>query len=177
MTITWSRIIVHITPVVTKWDQIVRQIMNSCKYFQLLNSNLVDSLKKESLDVAIVYSGNPCLNALTHLVAVPTIYFDTEGIKWDIARKEKRDLQDLPMRLWLLLGLRWMCSQLRRTVALENPKNIRSWTSTVIRSATCKKWSLSWACQLFLPLCPKDSDFSTNRLLPSLPMIILSRNG
>lgn len=44
-----------------------------------MNSNLVDSLKKESLDLAIVYSGNPCLNALTHLVAVPTIYFDTEG--------------------------------------------------------------------------------------------------
>uniref|UniRef100_A0A1I7TB80 UDP-glucuronosyltransferase n=1 Tax=Caenorhabditis tropicalis TaxID=1561998 RepID=A0A1I7TB80_9PELO len=48
--------------------------------YKLLNSNLVDSLKKESLDVAIVYSGNPCLNALTHLVAVPTIYFDTEGL-------------------------------------------------------------------------------------------------
>ncbi|CAI2357372.1 unnamed protein product [Caenorhabditis sp. 36 PRJEB53466] len=48
--------------------------------YKLLNSNLVDSLKKESLDVAIVYSGNPCLSALTHLVAVPTIYFDTEGL-------------------------------------------------------------------------------------------------
>ncbi|PIC18957.1 hypothetical protein B9Z55_024665 [Caenorhabditis nigoni] len=48
--------------------------------YKLLNSNLVDSLKKESLDLAIVYSGNPCLNALTHLVAVPTIYFDTEGL-------------------------------------------------------------------------------------------------
>lgn len=48
--------------------------------YKLLNSNLVDSLKKESLNLAIVYSGNPCLNALTHLVAVPTIYFDTEGL-------------------------------------------------------------------------------------------------
>ncbi|CAI5454263.1 unnamed protein product [Caenorhabditis angaria] len=46
---------------------------------KMLNSNLVDSLKKESLDVAVVYSGNPCLTALTHLVAVPTIYFDSEG--------------------------------------------------------------------------------------------------
>uniref|UniRef100_A0A8R1DQV2 UDP-glucuronosyltransferase n=1 Tax=Caenorhabditis japonica TaxID=281687 RepID=A0A8R1DQV2_CAEJA len=48
--------------------------------YKLLNSNLVDSLKKESLDLAIVYSGNPCLSALTYLIAVPTVYVDTEGL-------------------------------------------------------------------------------------------------
>ncbi|CAD6187583.1 unnamed protein product [Caenorhabditis auriculariae] len=48
--------------------------------YKMLNSNLVASLSKESLDVAIIYSGNPCLVALTHLMAVPTVYFDLEGL-------------------------------------------------------------------------------------------------
>ncbi|CAB3400887.1 unnamed protein product [Caenorhabditis bovis] len=47
--------------------------------YKLLNSNLIDSLKKESIDLSIVYSGNPCLLAINHLVAIPTIYYDTEG--------------------------------------------------------------------------------------------------
>ncbi|KAK6013991.1 hypothetical protein OSTOST_20664 [Ostertagia ostertagi] len=37
----------------------------------MLNSNLMDTLKKESIDVAIVYAGNPCQLAITHVLAIP----------------------------------------------------------------------------------------------------------
>ena len=45
----------------------------------MLNSNLIDQLKKDSLDVVIVYAGNPCQLAIAHVLGVPVIYFDQEG--------------------------------------------------------------------------------------------------
>lgn len=39
----------------------------------------MDTLKKETLDVGIVYSGNPCQLAINHVLGIPTIYFDLEG--------------------------------------------------------------------------------------------------
>ncbi|KHJ91376.1 hypothetical protein OESDEN_08761 [Oesophagostomum dentatum] len=46
----------------------------------MINSNLLDTLQKDALDVAIVYSGNPCQLALAHVLAVPVIYYDLEGL-------------------------------------------------------------------------------------------------
>lgn len=45
----------------------------------MINSNLIDTLRKDALDVAIVYSGNPCQLAIAHVLAVPIIYYDLEG--------------------------------------------------------------------------------------------------
>ncbi|KIH53783.1 hypothetical protein ANCDUO_16077 [Ancylostoma duodenale] len=45
----------------------------------MINSNLIDTLQKDALDVAIVYSGNPCQLAIAHVLAVPVIYYDLEG--------------------------------------------------------------------------------------------------
>ncbi|KAE9547913.1 hypothetical protein FO519_008872 [Halicephalobus sp. NKZ332] len=49
----------------------------SCE--KILNSNLMDSLKKDKIDVALVYSGNPCQLALMHVMGVPFIYVDLQG--------------------------------------------------------------------------------------------------
>ncbi|CAJ0598410.1 unnamed protein product [Cylicocyclus nassatus] len=46
----------------------------------MINSNLLDTLKEDAIDVAIVYSGNPCQLALAHVLAVPVIYYDLEGL-------------------------------------------------------------------------------------------------
>uniref|UniRef100_A0AC35U5A6 Glucuronosyltransferase n=1 Tax=Rhabditophanes sp. KR3021 TaxID=114890 RepID=A0AC35U5A6_9BILA len=46
---------------------------------KLLNSDLMDSIKKENVDVAIVYSGNACQLAILHVLGIPYIYFDTDG--------------------------------------------------------------------------------------------------
>ncbi|PAV79093.1 hypothetical protein WR25_03193 isoform A [Diploscapter pachys] len=48
--------------------------------YKILNSNLMDTLKQENLDIAIAYGSNPCQLAVTHILAVPTIYFDLEGL-------------------------------------------------------------------------------------------------
>lgn len=45
----------------------------------ILNSNLMDKLKKEKFDVAVVYAGNPCQLAIVHALAMPFIYFDLTG--------------------------------------------------------------------------------------------------
>lgn len=47
--------------------------------FQLLNSNLMDTLKRDQIEVAIVYSGNPCQLAFVHALGIPFIYYDMEG--------------------------------------------------------------------------------------------------
>lgn len=46
---------------------------------KILNSNLLDTLKKDQIDVAIVYSGNPCQLAIVHVLGIPFIYYDLEG--------------------------------------------------------------------------------------------------
>jgi hypothetical protein len=45
----------------------------------MLNSNLMDKLKVDSFDVAIVYAGNPCQLAIVHALALPFIYLDLDG--------------------------------------------------------------------------------------------------
>ncbi|CAJ0566752.1 unnamed protein product, partial [Mesorhabditis spiculigera] len=47
---------------------------------KMLNSNLMDQLKKDELDVVIAYAGNPCQLALVHVIGKPVIYFDQEGL-------------------------------------------------------------------------------------------------
>ncbi|TMS36656.1 hypothetical protein L596_003766 [Steinernema carpocapsae] len=46
---------------------------------KILNSNLMDTLKKDQVEVAIIYSGNPCQLALVHVLGIPFIYYDLEG--------------------------------------------------------------------------------------------------
>ncbi|VDD87192.1 unnamed protein product [Enterobius vermicularis] len=50
---------------------------HSC--YKMLNSNLMDTLKKDNIDIAIVYAGNPCQLAILHTLQIPFIYFDVEG--------------------------------------------------------------------------------------------------
>ncbi|CEF59963.1 UDP-glucuronosyl/UDP-glucosyltransferase family-containing protein [Strongyloides ratti] len=47
---------------------------------KMLNSNLMDVIKKEEIDVAIVYSKNPCQLGLLHVLGLPYIYFDLDGL-------------------------------------------------------------------------------------------------
>uniref|UniRef100_A0A9J2PB87 glucuronosyltransferase n=1 Tax=Ascaris lumbricoides TaxID=6252 RepID=A0A9J2PB87_ASCLU len=51
--------------------------VHACK--KMLNSNLMETLKKDQIDVAIVYAGNPCQLAIVHALHIPFIYFDVEG--------------------------------------------------------------------------------------------------
>uniref|UniRef100_A0A0N4Z9L1 glucuronosyltransferase n=1 Tax=Parastrongyloides trichosuri TaxID=131310 RepID=A0A0N4Z9L1_PARTI len=46
---------------------------------KMLNSDLMDIIKKEEIDVAIVYSKNPCQLSLLHVLGIPFIYFDLDG--------------------------------------------------------------------------------------------------
>lgn len=45
----------------------------------MINSDLMDNLKKENIDVAIVYVGNPCLLGIVYTLKIPFIFFDVEG--------------------------------------------------------------------------------------------------
>uniref|UniRef100_A0A0K0FCT1 glucuronosyltransferase n=1 Tax=Strongyloides venezuelensis TaxID=75913 RepID=A0A0K0FCT1_STRVS len=47
---------------------------------KMLNSNLMDVIKKEEIDVAIIYSKNPCQLGLLHVLGIPFIYFDLDGL-------------------------------------------------------------------------------------------------
>ncbi|KAF8358162.1 ugt-57 [Pristionchus pacificus] len=47
---------------------------------RIINSDLVDGLRKDNLDVALVYAGNPCQLAVAHVLGVPTVYFDLDGL-------------------------------------------------------------------------------------------------
>ncbi|VDO74418.1 unnamed protein product [Heligmosomoides polygyrus] len=61
------------------YDEVYWKAHNlSC--YKMINSNLLDSLKKEAIDVVVVYSGNPCQLFLAHVLAVPVIYYDLEGL-------------------------------------------------------------------------------------------------
>ena len=40
----------------------------------------MDTLKKDKLDVAIIYAGNPCQLAIVHVLGIPFIYYDLNGI-------------------------------------------------------------------------------------------------
>ncbi|VDL70730.1 unnamed protein product [Nippostrongylus brasiliensis] len=48
--------------------------------YKMINSNLLDTLKSDNIDVAILYSGNLCQLALCHVLGIPFIYFDLEGL-------------------------------------------------------------------------------------------------
>jgi hypothetical protein len=50
----------------------------------MLNSNLMDVLNQDQLDVAIVYSGNPCLLAIVQTLGLPFVYVDLEGLSKEI---------------------------------------------------------------------------------------------
>lgn len=39
----------------------------------------MDSLKKDKIDVALVYAGNPCQLAVMHVMGIPFIYVDLQG--------------------------------------------------------------------------------------------------
>jgi hypothetical protein len=39
----------------------------------------METLKRDQIEVAVVYSGNPCQLALVHALSIPFIYFDLDG--------------------------------------------------------------------------------------------------
>lgn len=57
---------------------------NACE--PILNSDLMDRLRDEIYDVAVVYAGNPCNLGLVHALSIPFIYFDTTGYSDEIVR-------------------------------------------------------------------------------------------
>ncbi|VDM54503.1 unnamed protein product [Angiostrongylus costaricensis] len=84
------------------YDEVYWTAHNASCY-KMLNSNLFDTLKKESLDVAIVYSGNPCQLAIAYVLAVPVIYFDLEGLSDEtlVASNSPLNLDVPPSRCFL----------------------------------------------------------------------------
>ncbi|KAE9412883.1 hypothetical protein Angca_008686, partial [Angiostrongylus cantonensis] len=84
------------------YDEVYWTAHNASCY-KMLNSNLFDSLKKEPLDVAIVYSGNPCQLAIAYVLAVPVIYFDLEGLSDEtlVASNSPLNLDVPPSRCFL----------------------------------------------------------------------------
>ncbi|KFD54229.1 hypothetical protein M513_05006 [Trichuris suis] len=49
----------------------------------ILNSDLTDHLRHVSLDLAVVYSGNPCYLGIVQNLSLPFVYFDTDGLQDD----------------------------------------------------------------------------------------------
>ncbi|GMT34983.1 hypothetical protein PFISCL1PPCAC_26280, partial [Pristionchus fissidentatus] len=47
---------------------------------KMINSDMIDTLRKDNLDVILVHSGNPCQLAVAHILGVPVIYVDVEGL-------------------------------------------------------------------------------------------------
>lgn len=58
---------------------------NACE--PILNSDLMDRLRDEVYDVALVYAGNPCYLGIVHALSIPFIYFDTTGFSDEIVSK------------------------------------------------------------------------------------------
>nr|CDJ89170.1 UDP-glucuronosyl UDP-glucosyltransferase domain containing protein [Haemonchus contortus] len=71
------------------YDEVYWKAHNASCY-KMLNSNLMDTIRKETVDVAIVYAGNPCQLAITHVLAIPVIHFDLEG---EFPRKKAHPVQ------------------------------------------------------------------------------------
>lgn len=40
----------------------------------------METLKRDQVEVAVVYSGNPCQLAFVHALGIPFIYFDLDGL-------------------------------------------------------------------------------------------------
>ncbi|PIO56047.1 hypothetical protein TELCIR_22559, partial [Teladorsagia circumcincta] len=83
-------------------DEVYWRAYNASCY-KMLNSNLMDTLRKESIDVAVVYAGNPCQLAITHVLAIPVIYFDLEGLSDEtlVASNSPLNLDIPPSRCFL----------------------------------------------------------------------------
>uniref|UniRef100_A0A5S6QTW1 glucuronosyltransferase n=1 Tax=Trichuris muris TaxID=70415 RepID=A0A5S6QTW1_TRIMR len=47
----------------------------------VLNSDLTDHLRTLALDLAVVYSGNPCYLGIVQNLSLPFVYFDTDGLQ------------------------------------------------------------------------------------------------
>lgn len=53
---------------------------NLLVFLQMLNSNLMEVLSKEQIDLAILdTSGNPCELGIVHTMGIPFIYYDVRG--------------------------------------------------------------------------------------------------
>lgn len=57
---------------------------NACD--STLDSDLMDRLRDELYDVAVVYAGNPCYLGIVHALSMPFIYFDARGYTDEIVR-------------------------------------------------------------------------------------------
>ncbi|KIH66772.1 UDP-glucoronosyl and UDP-glucosyl transferase [Ancylostoma duodenale] len=84
------------------YDEVYWTAHNASCY-KMINSNLIDTLQKDALDVAIVYSGNPCQLAIAHVLAVPVIYYDLEGLSDEtlVASNSPLNLDVVPSKCFL----------------------------------------------------------------------------
>ncbi|CAD5210434.1 unnamed protein product [Bursaphelenchus okinawaensis] len=48
--------------------------------YKLINSNLMETIKRDQIEVAVIYNNNPCQLAIVHALSIPFIYFDLEGL-------------------------------------------------------------------------------------------------
>uniref|UniRef100_A0A183CDS7 SAM_MT_RSMB_NOP domain-containing protein n=1 Tax=Globodera pallida TaxID=36090 RepID=A0A183CDS7_GLOPA len=47
---------------------------------KLLNSNLMEVIARADIDLAILYTGDPCLMGIVHALGIPFVLFDLEGV-------------------------------------------------------------------------------------------------
>lgn len=47
---------------------------------QMLNSNLLEVLARAQLELAVLYVGNPCQMTLAHVLSIPFVLIDLEGL-------------------------------------------------------------------------------------------------
>jgi hypothetical protein len=70
----------------------------------MLNSNLMEVLAREQLELAILYSGNPCQLGFVHALGIPFVIFDLDGLsdetlisadsQWDFDHAEAKFQRD-----------------------------------------------------------------------------------
>ncbi|ETN76147.1 hypothetical protein NECAME_03520 [Necator americanus] len=84
------------------YDEVYWKAHNASCY-KMINSNLLEVLQKDAPDVAITYSGNPCQLAIAHILAVPVIYYDLEGLSDEtlVASNSPLNLDAPPSRCFL----------------------------------------------------------------------------
>jgi hypothetical protein len=68
----------------------------------------METMKRDQVEVAVVYSGNPCQLAFVHALGLPFIYFDLDGLTdetiiaagmpWDVDSPSSRLISQIASR-------------------------------------------------------------------------------
>jgi hypothetical protein len=86
----------------------------------------METLKRDQIEVAIVYSGNPCQLAFVHALGIPFIYYDLEGFTdetviasgtpWNLNALSSRATPQIVQKLGPLLQLFNAIQLIRETI-------------------------------------------------------------